>query len=74
MDWSNAINESNVKIVISDSEGFITLVSVANDQIYEDCKWKRHDYEAWIVAFNYWDPNVFYSGKQYEIGTHVFFF
>lgn len=62
LDWSTGLNESDVKIVISDSEGFITLVSFADGQICEDCKWKLHDFHAWIVAFNYWNTNVFYSG------------
>lgn len=62
LDWSTGISDTDVKILISDSEGFITMVSFADGQIREDCKWKLHDFQAWIVAFNYWNPNVFYSG------------
>ena len=24
--------------------------------------WNAHDYEPWVAAWNYWDPNVIYSG------------
>lgn len=47
-------------IVVSDSLGEISLVK--QNTIVE--KWKAHDYEAWIAAFNYWNPNVIWSGKK----------
>lgn len=62
LDWSTGLYDSDVKIIIGDSEGFITQASFAEGQISEDCKWKLHDFQAWTVAFNYWDPQIFFSG------------
>lgn len=58
--WTNE-TESNLKIVVSDSTGFVSIIEV-EDSLRKSCSWKAHDFEAWIAAFDYWDTNVIYTG------------
>ncbi|XP_053607398.1 diphthine methyltransferase isoform X1 [Plodia interpunctella] len=63
LDWStNKMNSGEVCLVVSDSSGHVTVLMLAEDEIQKVGVWKAHDYEAWIVGFNYWNPAVFYSG------------
>ncbi|CAH0563465.1 unnamed protein product [Brassicogethes aeneus] len=63
LDWSigKFINDS-VKIVCSTSKGDVLLFELINSKIKLLFKCHSHDYEAWIAAFYYWDPNIFFSG------------
>ncbi|KAH9513181.1 Diphthine methyltransferase [Bulinus truncatus] len=45
----------------SDSLGYVTVFNV-NKEISQVSAWKAHDYEAWITAFDNFNPNVVYSG------------
>ncbi|XP_073997034.1 diphthine methyltransferase isoform X2 [Rhodnius prolixus] len=62
LDWSTGITDSVVKVVVSSSSGHVTMVSFSDGSFYKHDSWKLHDFEAWIVAFNYWNVNLFFSG------------
>ncbi|XP_041363596.1 diphthine methyltransferase-like [Gigantopelta aegis] len=62
LDWSRQESPCS-DIITSDSTGSLTLFKVGSDIVVAD-RWKAHDYEAWICAFNYWDGNVVYSGSD----------
>jgi len=62
LDWNNRIAEVDPTIAVSQSNGNISLWRLANAQLLEIGNWKAHDFEAWITAFDYWDPNTVYSG------------
>ncbi|XP_013143610.1 PREDICTED: diphthine methyltransferase [Papilio polytes] len=76
LDWSS--NKTMVDepiIVVSDSAGHIKLFKVLGDSLKELYDRKNHGFEAWVAAFNYWNPDVFYSGgddcmfKAYDLRT-----
>jgi len=50
------------QIAVSDSGGCLNLVDVSKSSLQILQSWKAHEYEAWICAYNYWDPNIIYSG------------
>ncbi|KAN0030302.1 hypothetical protein ACTA71_010064 [Dictyostelium dimigraforme] len=60
LDW----NKSGDKLVCSFSDGNIGIFKVSDDysNVIEDKRWKAHDYEAWICAFNYHDESTVFSG------------
>ena len=63
LDWSNSIlDEECPRIVTSDSRGYINLLQVKNLHIDLLQSFKAHEFEAWISAFNYWNPNIIYTG------------
>lgn len=64
LDWStNKTETEEPDIVVSDSAGSVTVLRVVGDQLLKIGRWKGHGFEAWIAAFNYWNSNIFYSGK-----------
>ncbi|KAJ8897682.1 hypothetical protein PR048_003032 [Dryococelus australis] len=70
MDWCTArksmINEGETTnealLVVSDSRGRITVLTVTRTEIVTKHTWKAHEFEAWIAAFDYWSTNIIYSG------------
>lgn len=63
LDWSNTVhNCPTPSIIISDSMGMITVLSVGNGSLEQQKSFAAHNFEAWIAAFNYWDTNLVYSG------------
>ncbi|GBP39868.1 Diphthine methyltransferase [Eumeta japonica] len=63
LDWStNKYNSDNPKIVVSDSSGSVSLWTISQNVLTKTGTWKAHDFEAWIAAFDYWHPDIFYSG------------
>ena len=70
LDWSTGRRLSEecteVKIVVSDSVGGITLFRVGESGDAERIShWHAHDFEAWIAAFDYWNTNVVYTGNSH---------
>lgn len=63
VDWSTNKTRDDPRIVVSDSSGGVTVLRVAGDCLEQIGTWKSHGFEAWVGAFNYWNPDVFYSGK-----------
>ncbi|XP_041978350.1 diphthine methyltransferase isoform X1 [Aricia agestis] len=61
IDWSSNKSLRDPSIVVSDSSGSVTLWRVEG-KLTKEGEWNSHGFEAWIAAFNYWSPNVFYSG------------
>ncbi|CAH1274345.1 RBBP4 [Branchiostoma lanceolatum] len=64
LDWSTGRQQSEPAVVTSDSQGQLTLCQVSPTATGANIvsQWKAHDFEAWICAFNYWDPTIVYSG------------
>ncbi|CAD1478223.1 unnamed protein product, partial [Heterotrigona itama] len=64
LDWCTGrlVNEINLKIVVSDSKGFVSLFELNENELNKINSWSAHGFEAWIAAFDYWDTNMIYSG------------
>lgn len=63
LDWNNRIYQSeSPKIVVSHSDGGISLNDVSEGGITTMETWKGHDFEAWIAAFDHFDPNTVFTG------------
>ncbi|KAJ3645394.1 hypothetical protein Zmor_023057 [Zophobas morio] len=63
LDWSTGKYESSEpELVCSDSKGKIHRFKFTNNELVRDGSWNGHDFEAWIAAFYYWEPNIFFSG------------
>lgn len=57
----------DVFVVVSHSSGDVTVLKFVESSLQRLGVWKAHDFEAWIVAFNYWNPFIFYSGEKIDI-------
>ncbi|CAH0398057.1 unnamed protein product [Chilo suppressalis] len=63
LDWStNKMLNDPPKLVVSDSSGSVTILTVTENGMKKTNTWKSHNFESWIAAFNYWNTEVFYSG------------
>ncbi|XP_066569381.1 diphthine methyltransferase [Amia ocellicauda] len=63
LDWSTGRGDSSaMQVVLSDSVGGISVVSVGASGPSLLSQWKGHNFEAWISAFSYWDTQLLYSG------------
>ncbi|GAB1600995.1 diphthine methyltransferase-like, partial [Argonauta hians] len=62
LDWSIPQQASDPSIIASSSDGKISLWQITNTGLKNTIRWKAHDYEAWISAFDYWDGNLAYTG------------
>lgn len=62
----NSDSNSNADLVsfVSMSSGELAILKLVqgDDKICALHQWQAHDLEAWIVASNHFEPNVFYSG------------
>lgn len=65
LDWSNRRGGGErVKVATSHSNGAISVLQPTQDAWRVVDQWVAHDLEAWIVAFDYWQPHVVYSGAD----------
>lgn len=63
VDWSaGKIEDSNPKLIVSDSTGHVSIYVYKNQNLTLELNWRSHDFEAWICAFNYWDTNQVVTG------------
>ncbi|KAJ3123636.1 Diphthine methyltransferase [Physocladia obscura] len=68
VDWSNRIAGKlsagiDSRIVVSKSNGDLSLLELSNTSLVERETWNAHGFEAWIVSFDAWRPDsVIYSG------------
>ncbi|XP_034830361.1 diphthine methyltransferase isoform X2 [Maniola hyperantus] len=74
VDWStNKTSTAQPSLVVSDSSGAVTVFRIFGRSLEKIGYWLGHSFEAWIAAFNYWNPDVFYSGgddcmfKSYDV-------
>ncbi|KAF9964959.1 Diphthine methyltransferase [Mortierella alpina] len=67
LDWSNRVHASaKPNIAVSLSNGDITILEMdpSSSALTETLTWHAHDFEAWIVGWNYHDTNVLYTGAD----------
>jgi len=66
LDWNNRITPSEIaSIIVSMSNGQVAICQFGrNSDLAITNIWKAHEYEAWIAAFNYYDPQSVYSGAD----------
>ena len=50
-------------VVVSDSQGGVSIISLDSGSPMVTKQWKAHDFEAWIAAFDYHNTNIVYSGE-----------
>ncbi|KAJ2765994.1 hypothetical protein IWQ56_003886 [Coemansia nantahalensis] len=63
LDWSNRLDASAAPaIVTSHSDGSIQHLELVDSGVVASGQWQGHDLEAWIAAFDYWQPSVVYTG------------
>ncbi|KAI9063069.1 WD40 repeat-like protein [Trametes sanguinea] len=65
LDWSNRRNPSVGlgDLIVSLSNGSLSVLRPQNGTgMAVADSWHAHDYEPWIAAWDYWNPNVVYSG------------
>lgn len=64
LDWSTGkFSSDEPEIVCSDSKGAIHRFKFVNNELKREESWHAHEFEAWICAFYYWDPNIIFSGQ-----------
>jgi diphthamide biosynthesis protein 7 len=59
LDWSPHDTKS---LVVTSSNGYVTLINYINTKLSIQQQWKGHSFEAWVACFDENDPNVLYSG------------
>ncbi|XP_066941751.1 diphthine methyltransferase [Macrobrachium rosenbergii] len=63
LDWSSGKDASDDPfITVSDSKGKINILQLKGDELTLVQRFHAHDFEAWITAFDYWNPNIVYTG------------
>lgn len=62
LDWSNRRGQGVGFIATSLSDGVISVLRPSEGAWDIAQTWKAHEYEPWVVAFDYWNENVVYSG------------
>ncbi|CAG8546433.1 9398_t:CDS:10 [Ambispora gerdemannii] len=66
LDWSNrSLSPSApISIIVTQNDGSASILTVDAQRggMTKTRQWKAHDFEAWIGAFNYWSPNLIYTG------------
>ncbi|KAI9499584.1 putative WD40 repeat domain 85 [Zychaea mexicana] len=65
LDWASRVGRSITPLIAtSHSNGDLSLVKANETDWLVEHQWHAHDLEAWIVAFNYWNPHTLYSGAD----------
>ena len=49
-------------LIVSLSNGSLSLLRPDSTGLSVAESWHAHDYEPWIAAYDYWNPNIVYSG------------
>ena len=70
LDWSvgeQFVTNSSTLITVSTSDGSVHVFELTDEFLEEIRAWHCHEYEAWITSFDYWNPNIIYSGKNHKL-------
>lgn len=59
VDWSP--EQSNPEVVLSHSDGSISLVDLGQSEPKITASWQAHGFEAWVVAYDSWKLQVNYK-------------
>ena len=67
LDWSynpNSTMDSDGRIIVSDSGGSVSELTLSGSGNSFELlrKWKAHDFDAWITAYDRWNSSTVYSG------------
>lgn len=63
LDWSTGKTKSeNPLISVSDSKGKINILKLSDQELLLQERFLAHDFEAWITAFDYWNPDTLFTG------------
>ncbi|CEL57596.1 WD repeat-containing protein 85 OS=Homo sapiens GN=WDR85 PE=2 SV=2 [Rhizoctonia solani AG-1 IB] len=63
IDWNNRlVPQDTGALIVSRSDGSISILRPHESQFEVDTTWHAHDYEPWVAAWNYWSPTTAYSG------------
>ncbi|KAL1670350.1 WD40-repeat-containing domain protein [Schizophyllum commune] len=63
LDWSNRRFPGSLgSLVVSLSNGSLVLLRPTNSELSISETWHGHDYEPWIAAWDYWNPDTIFSG------------
>lgn len=60
VDWNPV--HSNPEVVLSHSDGSISVVCLGQSEPEISSSWRAHDFEAWVAAYDSWKTHVVYSG------------
>ncbi|KAF8707785.1 P-loop containing nucleoside triphosphate hydrolase protein, partial [Rhizoctonia solani] len=63
IDWNNRLTPQDTgALVVSRSDGVVSVLRPRESQFEVDTTWHAHDYEPWVASWNYWSPTLVYSG------------
>ncbi|KAG9078487.1 hypothetical protein FS749_009485 [Ceratobasidium sp. UAMH 11750] len=63
IDWNNRVSsQGGHRLIVSKSDGGLSVLKPSESRMEVDRIWHAHDFEPWIAAWNYWTPQVAYSG------------
>lgn len=63
LDWSTGKTVSESPLIsVSDSKGNVSIIQLTNGELVLQNRFFAHDFEAWITAFDYWNPNTVFTG------------
>lgn len=63
IDWNDRIGSQRLgSLVVSRSDGAISTLKPVGSHFDVEMTWHAHDFEPWIAAWNYWQPDIVYSG------------
>lgn len=65
LDWNNRVQPSGEPLLtVSQSNGGVSICQLSNTELKVIRAFVGHEYEAWVSAFDYFHPNVVYSGAD----------
>lgn len=64
---NNILINYSGRIIVSSSDGYLSMITSSDGKFVTDISWHAHDYEAWISACDTWDANVVYSGEMQDL-------
>lgn len=65
LDWNNKVlTEVDPAVVASYSSGHLCVWRCTPAELVCDQQWQAHSLEAWIAAYDHWNPNIVYSGSD----------